>query len=85
LETLRAQLRDRFGPLPPALQLLLEVGKLKLLGRQRDIVVIETKGDKLMLTRAGDYITPGGKFPRLTKKEPKARLREIKRLIDALE
>jgi len=84
LETLRAQLRDRFGPLPPAMQLLLELGKLKLLGRQRDIAVIETKGDKLMLRRAGDYITPGGKFPRLTKKEPKARLREIKRFIDAL-
>jgi transcription-repair coupling factor (superfamily II helicase) len=84
LETLRAQLRDRFGPLPPALQLLLEVGKLKLLGRRRDIAMIETKGDKLMLTRDGDYITPDGKFPRLTKKEPKARLREIKRFIDAL-
>ena len=84
LETLRAQLRDRFGPLPPALQLLLAVGKLKLIGRQRDIVMIETKGDKLMLTRDGDYITPGGKFPRLTKREPKARLREIKRFIYGL-
>jgi len=34
--------------------------------------------------RHGDFITPGGKFPRLTKKEAKARLKEIKRFLLAL-
>ena len=43
--------------------------------------IIETKDDKLMLTRHGDYITLAGKFPRLTIKQPKARLHEIKRLL----
>jgi len=37
-----------------------------------------------MLTRNNDYITLGGKFPRLTKKEASARLKEIKRLLLAL-
>jgi len=32
----------------------------------------------------GDFITLGGKFPRLTKKEARARLKEIKRLLLAL-
>ena len=37
-----------------------------------------------MLTRRGDFITLGGKFPRLTKKDAKARLKEIKRLLLAI-
>jgi len=45
---------------------------------------IETKEDKLMLQRNNDYITLGGKFPRLAKKEAKARLSEIKKLLLAL-
>jgi hypothetical protein len=45
---------------------------------------IEVDEDKLKLTRLGDFITLGGKFPRLTKKEPKARLKEIRRLLLAL-
>jgi hypothetical protein len=31
-----------------------------------------------------DFITLGGKFPRLTKKDAKARLKEIKKLLLAL-
>jgi hypothetical protein len=37
-----------------------------------------------MLTRHDDFITLGGKFPRLAKKEVKARLKEIKRLLLAI-
>ncbi len=53
-------------------------------GRNSGITVIEVKEDKLMLTRNNDYIMLGGKFPRLTKKEAKARLKEIKKLLLAL-
>jgi len=45
---------------------------------------IEVKEDRLMLQRRGDYIMIGGKFPRLTKKEAKARLKEIKRVLLAV-
>ena len=48
------------------------------------MTAIEVDDDKLMLTRHGDFITLGGKFPRLTKKEAKARLKEIKRLLLAI-
>jgi hypothetical protein len=34
--------------------------------------------------RRSDFITLGGKFPRLTKKDTKARLKEIKRLLLAI-
>jgi hypothetical protein len=38
----------------------------------------------LKLVRAGDFIQLGGKFPRLTKKDAKGRLKEIKRLLLAI-
>jgi transcription-repair coupling factor (superfamily II helicase) len=84
LETLQKELRDRFGPLPPAVELLLLATELKILASDRGVSVMEVKEDKLMLTRQGDFITLGGKFPRLTKKDVKARLKEIKKLLLAL-
>jgi transcription-repair coupling factor (superfamily II helicase) len=84
LEALQKELRDRFGPLPPPVELLLAVGELKILASEKAVTVMEVEEDKLKITRRGDFIQLGGKFPRLTKKEPKARLKEIKRLLLAI-
>ena len=84
LDDLQKELRDRFGPLPLPVELLLAVGELKILASEKAVTVIEVDEDKLKLTRHGDFITLGGKFPRLTKKEPKGRLKEIKRLLLAI-
>jgi len=81
---LKAELRDRFGPLPPPVELLLQTAVLKVLASERGISAIESREDKLMLTRHNDYIMVGGKFPRLMKKEPRARLNEIKRLLQMI-
>jgi transcription-repair coupling factor (superfamily II helicase) len=84
LENLSKELRDRFGPLPPPVELLLAVGELKILASEKSVTAIEVEEDKLKITRHNDFITLGGKFPRLTKKEAKARLKEIKRLLLAI-
>ncbi|HZV33887.1 MAG TPA: transcription-repair coupling factor [Verrucomicrobiae bacterium] len=84
LDSLQTELRDRFGPLPPAMEMLLQVGELKILASERGITVMEVKEDRLMLTRNNDYIMLGGKFPRLTKPDAKGRLKEIKKLLLAL-
>jgi transcription-repair coupling factor (superfamily II helicase) len=84
LDGLQKELRDRFGPLPANVELLLAVGELKILASEKNVTAIEVEEDKLKLVRSGDFITLGGKFPRLTKKEPKARLKEIKRLLLAI-
>jgi transcription-repair coupling factor (superfamily II helicase) len=84
LQSLEKEIRDRFGPLPPALQLLLLIGELKFLASDRGISSIEVKEDRLMLTRNNDFIMVGSKFPRLTKTEPAARLKEVKKLLTAL-
>ncbi len=84
LESLQKELRDRFGPLPSAVELLLQVAELKILASEKAVSAIEVKDDKLMLTRQDDFIMLGGKFPRLTKKQAGARLKEIKKLLLAI-
>jgi transcription-repair coupling factor (superfamily II helicase) len=84
LDALQKELRDRFGPLPPPVELLLAVGELKILAGEKTVTAIEVEEDKLKITRHNDFITFGGKFPRLTKKEASARLKEIKRLLLAI-
>jgi transcription-repair coupling factor (superfamily II helicase) len=84
ISRLKVELRDRFGPLPPAAELLLQVAQLKLLAAGHGITVIESREDRLMLTRHNDLVQVGGKFPRLMKKEPRARVNEIKRLLQML-
>jgi hypothetical protein len=84
LDRLKTEMRDRFGPVPPAIELLLLVAEIKILASEKGISIIEVKEDKLMLTRNQDYIMLSGKFPRLTKEEPVARLKEIKKMLLAL-
>jgi transcription-repair coupling factor (superfamily II helicase) len=84
LRSLEQELRDRFGPVPPPLQLLLQVAEIKVLASEWGITVIEVKEDRLMLTRNNDYIMVGSKFPRLTKKQAGARLKEIAQLLTLL-
>jgi transcription-repair coupling factor (superfamily II helicase) len=83
LRDLKQELRDRFGPLPDEVELLLKVSELKVLAAERGFSIIETQGDKLMLTRNNDYVMVGGKFPRLSKTTASARLGEIKRVLMA--
>jgi transcription-repair coupling factor (superfamily II helicase) len=84
LEELIGELRDRFGPLPLPAQMLLQVAELKILASDKDVTIIETKEDKLLLTRRGDLLTFGGRLPRMTKKDAAGRLKEIKKLLLAL-
>jgi transcription-repair coupling factor (superfamily II helicase) len=78
LDALRAEMRDRFGPWPVAVELLLQVTDLKRVAGERGVSAIETRGDKLMLTRQGDFLMVGDRFPRLRRKSPLGRLKEIR-------
>ena len=81
LEKLRSEVRDRFGPLPPATETLFFVTDLKHLAAEKGVTSIETRDDRLMLTRNGALIQLSGKFPRMTKPDAKGRLQEIKKLM----
>ncbi len=84
LQKISQELRDRFGPLPRAVDVLLQVAELKLIASEKAVTVIETREDKLLLTRLGDLLTLGDRLPRLMKTEPEARLKEIKRVLLAM-
>jgi len=84
LRRLKDELLDRFGPMPPAAELLLQVADLRLIAAHFGVSSIETRDDKLMLSRGGDLLQLGGRFPRLTKRDPKARLQEIRRFLSSL-
>jgi transcription-repair coupling factor (superfamily II helicase) len=78
------EMRDRFGKLPPAMEHLLLVSELKVIASGKGVDSIVTDRDRLKLRRNGDYISLGGKFPRLTRKKAGPRLREVKKLLLAL-
>ncbi|HEY1170267.1 MAG TPA: TRCF domain-containing protein [Verrucomicrobiae bacterium] len=84
LEAVRKELRDRFGKLPEAMDLLLRVSELKVMAVERKISSIEAKEGKLMITRNNDFIMLGGKFPRLMKKAALAKVNEIRKLLSAI-
>ena len=78
------EMRDRFGKLPPAMEHLLLVSELKVIASAKGVDSIVTDKDRLKLRRNDDYISLGGKFPRLTRKKAGPRLRVVKKLLLAL-
>ena len=81
LDKLRKTWRDRFGPLPDAAITLLRLTELKIAAAAAKITRIEVRESKVMLTRGGDYILLGGKFPRLTSNSPEIALSDLLTLL----
>ena len=77
LGQLRGEWRDRFGPLPAAVENLLVLQSIRLLAASKRLGGVEARDGKLMLKKKGDYILFGGRFPRLTSHTSENTLREI--------
>jgi transcription-repair coupling factor (superfamily II helicase) len=84
LDRLIKEWRDRFGAFPEAAENLTTLARIKLAAAKQEITRVETREDKLMLTRRGDFILVAGKFPRLFAPEIKKRLQEILGLLGKL-
>jgi transcription-repair coupling factor (superfamily II helicase) len=84
LDKVRKAWRDRFGPLPEAVEHLLILSEIKIAAAGRRISKVEVKERKLMLTCNRDYVLVAGKFPRLRSTEPGEALREALGLITKL-
>ena len=57
---------------------LVLLGELRLSAAARKISTVEVKdGHKVMLTKNGDFVLLGGKFPRATKRHAGERLNEV--------
>ncbi len=77
LQRLRRDWRDRFGKWPAAVDNLLLLSETKLAAAKARLSRVEVREGKLMLTRRGDFILVGGKFPRLTSGRIDLNLREV--------
>jgi transcription-repair coupling factor (superfamily II helicase) len=77
LERLRREWRDRFGKFPVAVDNLFLLAEIKLAAARKDVTRVEVREGKLMLTKGGDFVLVGGKFPRLVAQRIEARLGEI--------
>src|SRR5437868_975508 len=84
LDRLVKEWRDRFGAFPEAVENLITLAQINLAAAIPEISRVEPREDKLMLTRRGDFILVGGKFPRLFAPEIEKRLQEILGLLRKL-
>jgi transcription-repair coupling factor (superfamily II helicase) len=81
LDRLRKDWRDRFGKLPGAVDNLLLLNEIKLSAAKAGLTRVEVREAKLMLTRRGDFILVGGKFPRISTDRIERQLAEVSELI----
>jgi transcription-repair coupling factor (superfamily II helicase) len=84
LDRLVKEWRDRFGVFPEAVENLITLARIKIAAAKKEITRVETREEKLMLTRRGDFILVAGKFPRLVALEIEKRLQEILELLGKL-
>ena len=83
LQSIKNELRDRYGPLPDPVERLILVSDLKWKAFLKNISEIATQRDKLKIMRNGQWVMMNGKFPRLTRKTATARLNEIHKMVNA--
>jgi len=84
VDDLMAELRDRFGPPPPAAARLLELTRLRILASRAGFERVETDGNRVLLYRDGEPWMPDGRAPRLHAQGVDARLHELVELLRRL-
>ena len=84
LQKLARDWKDQFGPHPEAVRNLLTLNEIKLMAGRVKVEAIEVKDSKVMLTRGGDYLLVGDRFPRLTSGEGENTLASLLVLLSRL-
>jgi transcription-repair coupling factor (superfamily II helicase) len=84
LHKLAGDWRDQFGSHPVAVRNLLTLNEIKLVAARAKVISIEVKDSKVMLTRGGDYLLVGDRFPRLTSVEGENNLANLLVLLSRL-
>jgi len=84
LDAIAAEWADRYGPVPPAAHHFLAIARIRISAAHRGVSLVEVRKRKLMLTRHGDYLLIGGKFPRLTARNFAGLLKETLDFLETL-
>jgi transcription-repair coupling factor (superfamily II helicase) len=77
IDSLFTEFTDRFGPVPSAVNRLLKMCRIRILASSKDITLVETRGDRVMMTRDNDYVKDGSRFPRLSAPDADTRLNQL--------
>ena len=77
VDDMQAELTDRFGRMPRAVDNLLLLARIKIAANTLNIRDVEVRNQKIMLTRNGQYLMRGTRFPRLYQKSAPDRLTEL--------
>lgn len=84
IDALRAEWRDRFGPVPLTVENALLCALIRVEAARRRISMVESRGGRIMLTRRKELLQEEGRFPRLTSSDADSRLREILTHLDSI-
>ena len=81
IQELRQEWRDRFGPLPPAVENLLTLAEVRIAAAERRIDRIQVRDERVIMRRGEEVIKPGRRFPRLPPGPVEVRLRGLLEII----
>jgi len=84
IDALRAEWRDRFGPVPVTVENALICALIRIEATRRRITMVESRDGRIMLTQRKELLQEGGRFPRLTSSDADSRLREILTHLDSI-
>jgi len=74
---LKKEFSDRFGKSPAPMKNLFEIARIRIAAANAGVQSVRTHKERIMLTRNGQIMMPGGHYPRLKAEKTPARLREI--------
>ncbi len=77
LDAVKAEWRDRFGPLPMPVENALLATLIRVEAARRKITMVEVREGRLMLTQRRELLQKDGRFPRLTAPDTNSSLREV--------
>lgn len=81
LVSLRTIMRDRYGPIPSCVERLLAIASLRVTAAAKGITSIETRDDRIMLIRGGQYVMDGSRHARMTARTSEDRIGEIEKCV----
>ena len=88
VKAIRAALKDRFGPYPAEVEALLLVTEIRCLAEAKNILQVSSEGNRLKCLKASglsnNYLKRGNRFPRLARRTPLPRLKEVRDFLKKL-
>ena len=84
IDALSAEMRDRFGPQPAAVDMLLDLARLRIMAASKFVRKIETRDGKVFALRRAEYIKIGGRLPRIPSGNARQKLSWLIRFVESL-